>query len=110
VEARDLLHVEERTRLERLLLILAVNGGPKPVGEIKKIGVSCGLRTLSEWNLSDILRRSNGQAILTDDGWELTRHGSQAVARMANIRVPSAVVKKTVADVRKSYAQTNKKK
>jgi hypothetical protein len=104
-QAKDLVHVEGRTRLQQLLILLAVGDGAKPLRVIKKIASNCGLRAASRWNLSDILRKSNGYAILTGTGWELTSEGLQAVADMANIRLPRAVVKKTVADVRQHLGE-----
>jgi hypothetical protein len=92
--------VKGRSRLQQLLMLLATSDEAKSVDAIKKMASSCGLRTASNWNISDILRKSSGCAILTETGWELTRHGQQAVATTANIRLPQAVVKKTVADVR----------
>ena len=98
--AKELMHVKGRTRLQQLLILLAIGSGAKRVLEIKRIASNCGLRKVSKWNLSDILRKSDGHAILTKTGWELTDDGARIVAEMANIRLPNAIVKKTVADVR----------
>lgn len=103
-QARDLVHVKGKTRLQQLLILLAVGDDAKPVGAIKKIASRCGLRAALSWNISDVLRKSNGDAILTETGWVLTSAGLRTVAMMANIRLPAAVVKKAVADVRQHLA------
>jgi len=108
-QAKQLLHVKGRSRLQQLLILLAVGDGAKPVGTIKKIALTCGLRAAARWNLSDILRKSNGYAILVGTAWELTSDGTQAVAAMANIRQPGAVVKRTVADVRQHLGKVSSK-
>lgn len=100
LQAKEAIHSKARTRLEKLLLLLSVNGDAKPVTRIKAIATNCGLRAASRWNISDILRRSKGKAILVGTNWELTSEGFQTVATLANVRTPSATVKKTVADVR----------
>ena len=70
------------------------------VTDVKQTALKCGLRAAAKWNISDVLRKSDGCAIRTDTGWELTDQGRAAVARMANLRTTGAVVKRTVADVR----------
>jgi hypothetical protein len=43
----------------------------KSVGEIREIASGAGLREAQRWNISDLLRRSEGCAIRTPNGWEL---------------------------------------
>jgi len=100
LHAKDLVHTKGRSRLDQALLLLAVGDGAKPVGAIKKVALKVGLRAASKWNISDILRKSDGCAILAESGWELTSGGIRVVAEMANVRVAGAVVKKAIADVR----------
>ncbi len=100
-QAKDLVHMNGRSRLQQLLILLAVGGGARPAGVIKKTATKCGMRAASKWNVSDILRKSNGCAILADNGWELTGTGMKAVAEMAGVRLSTVVVKNSVADVRK---------
>jgi hypothetical protein len=99
-DAKDLVHAARRSRLEQLFILLATADEPKSVGAILEIASRCGLRIASKWNVSDILRKSNGCAILTDEGWELTQNGRQAVGGLANIVLKRLTVAKTVADVR----------
>jgi hypothetical protein len=108
-QAKGLIHVIGRTRLQKLLVLLAVGEGAKPVAGIKTIASHCGLGAALTWNVSDILRKSNGLAILVGTSWELTGDGAQAVATMANVRLPGAVVKKTVADVRQHIVKISSK-
>jgi len=100
-EAKRLVHVKERSRLQQVLILLAVGGAPKPIGLIKEAASRCGIRAARRWNISDILRRSNGSAILTEAGWELTEHGRQTVATLADIRLLRSSLQSTAADVRR---------
>jgi hypothetical protein len=99
-DAKRLVHFDERSRLEQLLILLATAEAPMSVREITKVALRCGLRIASKWNVSDILRKSNGCAILTEDGWELSYKGEQTVEAMAKIGLKHVAVKKTIADVR----------
>lgn len=99
-EAKHLVYGEERSRSEQLLILLGTADGPISVGAITQIASRCGLRIASKWNISDILRKSNGYAILTGNGWELTQKGHQAVGALANVGLQRQAIKRTVADVR----------
>jgi len=66
------IHHRRLNRTGKLLTCLAMDGKPtKTVAEIKKIALSAGLREVNRWNISDLLRKSNGRAIRTQNGWEL---------------------------------------
>jgi hypothetical protein len=99
-EAKRLIHIEKRSRSEQLLILLATADGPLSVSVVTQIASRCGLRIASKWNVSDILRKSSGRAILSGDGWELTQKGHQAVDVLANTGLQHAAVRRTVADVR----------
>jgi hypothetical protein len=99
-EAKHLAYDEGRSRSERLLILLATADEPMSVGAIMQTALRCGLRVVSKWNVSDILRKSNGYAILTGDGWELTQRGHQVVDVLANAGLQRQAIKRTVADVR----------
>jgi hypothetical protein len=68
------------------------------------IASRCGLRIVSKWNVSDILKKSNGWAILTANGWELSQKGQQAVDDLATSGLRRQAIKRTVADVRQHIA------
>jgi len=78
-QAKTLLHVDGVTRLQQVLISLAVGDKPKAVGEIKATAAQAGLRIPESWNVSDLLRKSGGWAILVPDGWELTVDGRHSL-------------------------------
>jgi hypothetical protein len=100
-QAKQLLHAKGRGRLDQILLLFAISGAVKSVADVKMSAARCGLRAASRWNISDILRRSNGCAVLTDTGWELTGDGLARVAAIVGRLSQPTVVRNTVADVRK---------
>lgn len=60
---------------DKALLCLGIDSNrPKQVSEIQSIGLSAGVN-MKAWNVSSILRRSQGKAIHTDKGWELSPDG-----------------------------------
>lgn len=80
---KDLLHIRGLTRGEQVLLCLAVDAAtPRSVADIKRLAQSAGLRRVRDWNVSDMLARMNGQAVRTDQGWELTSAGRNAAAAL----------------------------
>jgi hypothetical protein len=70
------------------------------VGAMKEIASRCGVRDAFRWNISDILRKSEGCAILTLSGWELTDKGEGIVATLADRSLRRQAIKRTTADVR----------
>ncbi len=91
-DLKDLLHQPALSRRDQLLLCLANEAAaPKQVREIKAIAIDCGLHPVRLWNVSNILAGSEGQAIRTGEGWELTSSGK---ARVQEIAGPYAAVAK----------------
>lgn len=70
-ELKNWLH-RNLLRLDKLLLILAVLDNPSSISQIKETAASAGFRIPKRWNISQILSASQGKAIRTDVGWELT--------------------------------------
>jgi hypothetical protein len=99
-EAKRLAHFERRSRLEQLLIFLATGDSPMTVGSMKEVASRCGVRGAAHWNISDILRKSDGAAILTQNGWELTEKGESLVSRLARGGLPKLALLRTVANVR----------
>lgn len=100
-QAKKFVHSKNIGRLDQVLTLLATNRDGKTINELRKTASVCGLRSASKWNISDILRKSNGCAILVGKKWEITDEGCVLVAKLADIRLSSTVVRKSVADVRK---------
>lgn len=81
---KDVLANQEISKRDRLLICLAVDHEqPKQVREVVEIAVSSGMRTAKKWNVSDIFSKSNGFAVRTERGWELSSQGKRHVADVA---------------------------
>lgn len=92
---KDLLSRKDFSRQDKLLLCLAVDmSSAKAVKDIKSLATGAGLRSTKDWNVSAILKASNGLAVRTDAGWELTTAGTEHVARLAGplLGAPTAAV------------------
>lgn len=80
-QLKNLLHKSEFSNTDKVLLCLATqNCSAKAVKEIREIGATNGLRRISKWNVSSLLSRSRGRAILVADGWELSNDGKSYVS------------------------------
>ena len=77
---------------DRALLVLGSLNKPSQVAAIKARGREAGLRAIEKWNLSGILRRTNGLAINTPAGWELSDAGKQHLRILGVTKVSPAAV------------------
>lgn len=85
---KDLLHQPGMSKLDKLLLCMAVDEKkPKAIKDIKEIAKSAGLHGAKTWNISAFLSGSKGKAIRTDKGWELTQEGKIRVSVLAGAAV-----------------------
>lgn len=78
LKANDLktyLHNPNITQLDKLLLVLATFDCPCQIKELRLVAREAGLKMNRQWNPSSSLSRSNGYAIHTPLGWELTEAG-----------------------------------
>lgn len=84
VSLKRLINQPALSRFDALLLCLAtLDASPKTVSEVRTLATGAGLRKAKSWNISDILGRSRGLAIRTDDGWELSAEGMNRVWSLA---------------------------
>ena len=82
-QLKNLLHKSEFSSTDKVLLCLATqNCSAKAVKQLKEIGVTNGLRAISKWNVSSLLSRSKGKAILVGDGWELNNDGKAYISTL----------------------------
>ena len=89
---KDLLSRSEYSRLEKILICLAVDPDtPLQVKGIKEQAVSSGLRVAKNWNISQFLGASNGLSVRTDEGWELTSDGRRRVSEIVGPSAASSV-------------------
>lgn len=69
------LHRKDLRQLDKLLLVLATFDAPAQVKEVRERARGGGLKITDSWNPSSTLSKSDGLAISTPDGWELSESG-----------------------------------
>jgi hypothetical protein len=98
---KDILHAEQLTRLDRLLVVLAVEGQDvRKVGQVCELAIGAGLREAEKWNVSSILSASKGLAVRVKDGWSLTANGKKHVGTLLDKAGFKAKHAKFVSDLR----------
>ena len=70
-DLKVLLH-RDISRLDKLLLTLSTFDEPCSISELKNKALTAGLKIPNSWNPSSLLTRSNGLAIRTHLGWEVS--------------------------------------
>ena len=101
-EIKSRVHQSGTSQKDCLLLCLAVGDAHKSVGTVEKIAASAGVHRAKKWNISHVLSGSNGHAIRTDQGWELTPAGRDHVRGL--LGVASSPVLGAVASLRAHIA------
>ena len=81
-DLKGLIHRQDLTQRERLLLVLASFDLPCEISDIKKRAYEAGFRIPKTWNPSSVLAQSRGLAIKTPEGWEITATGKQYLANL----------------------------
>jgi hypothetical protein len=80
---KDLLSKREYSNLQKILICMVASGDTAAqVKQLKALASSSGLRAVKSWNISQYLSKSNGLAVRTDDGWELTSEGKRRVGEL----------------------------
>ncbi len=82
----------DSSRLDKLLLVLATFDGPSSLSRIKERAQGAGLKVKDSWSPSKVLSRSNGMAIRTPDGWELTDSGVQHLRNLGVSNISPATI------------------
>lgn len=75
-DLKNWLH-RDLSRSDKLLLVLSSFEEPCGVREIIRRAAEAGLRNTADWRISTVLHRTNGLAINTPTGWELSEAGKQ---------------------------------
>lgn len=94
LKAHDLktyLHRPNLTQLDRLLLVLATYDAPCQIKELRSKAREAGLKMNRQWNPSSSLSRSNGYAINTPAGWELTEAGREHLRSLGVSQTPHSI-------------------
>jgi hypothetical protein len=85
---KDLLNKPKISIANKLLIILSTNSNkPKSVKEISNLIQNYGVKNISSSKISTYLHRSNGKAIKTPSGWELTITGIDYVLKNFNVEI-----------------------
>jgi hypothetical protein len=102
-DLEDLLHVPGTDNQLRILLCLAVNPiGPRELSAIRKVAIAAGWTAAKKLNLSMLLKRAKGLAILTPEGWKLTREGRDHVTNLLK-KSPSTAPQSTVTNTLRAH-------
>jgi hypothetical protein len=88
-----LLAVHELAKINRrapALLLLSQIEQPAPTARIRDKGVQVGFRTITQWNLTDVLKSAakEGQVAQLADGWKLLGPGFRVIDRHYNPEAP----------------------
>jgi hypothetical protein len=80
---KNLLNQAGFSKTDKLLLCLAIdNCSAKTVAEIKQTAIANGLRAVTNWNVSQLLKSSIGRAVRVSEGWELTNDGKSYISTL----------------------------
>jgi hypothetical protein len=102
---KNLLHQSGFSKTDKLLLCAAFDvDTPKSVAIIKGVAKKAGFRLVDKWNVSSLLSGSDGLAIRTDDGWELTDSGKERVGQLAGGAISSVAPR--IASILRSHLST----
>jgi hypothetical protein len=80
------------SREDKVLLVLATFDAPCQVNEVKARAYDAGFKVPKSWNVSELLRRSEGKAIRTPAGWEITDAGRQHLTMLGISKIGPAAV------------------
>lgn len=90
---KDLL-ARDFSDLEKILFCLAIEPvTPQAVKLVVELAFESGWRQIKKKNVSSILSRSNGLAIRSADGWELTSDGKDVVTLLAGPAIGNPIPK-----------------
>lgn len=90
-ELKSWLH-KDLSNADKLLLVLGSIGAPCEVKDLKARSREVGFRAPEKWNVSTILSRTKGLAILTPTGWELADSGKQHLRTLGVAKISPAAV------------------
>jgi hypothetical protein len=91
---------------DKLLLILGCLGKSCQIKEIKELAKQAGFRMPGGWNPSASLGKSNGLAIRTPQGWEITESGKQHLRNLGVTQISPAAVQ-VATDLRAELPKIN---
>lgn len=103
-ELKNWLHKKGLRQVDKLLLVLASFEAPVQVRDIKVRAKEGGLKIAKGWNPSSSLGKSDGLAINTSDGWELSESG-KAHLRALGITQFSPAAEDVAHDLRDELAK-----
>lgn len=99
VGLKDWLHKKLPGR-DKLLLILATFSSPVQLADMRKRAEEAGFKIPKNWNLSQVLGRTDGLAIRVPAGWELAEAGKTHLRNLGVASISPAAMQVAV-DLRK---------
>lgn len=102
IDLKTWLH-EDLSPLDKLLLTLSTFEEPCQIRDVRSKASSAGLRIPESWNPSRTLGRTDGMAIRTPDGWEITDKGRQHL-RALGVASANPIVAQVAIDLRAEMA------
>ena len=102
---KDHLQRKGLSQADKLLLLLAAGSGPQKPDAITKLASTAGLRVVKDWNVSARLGSTNGKAISTPSGWELTAAGRKYITNELDASLDESPMSIVASGVRKHLAK-----
>ncbi len=103
---KDILSTTGLTQLDRILIILSTKPHDSfSIKDIKQLGLIYGIRSISKWNISSHLANSNGKAIRTTQGWEITSKGIEYVKNNLKVSLEKTPQKQIISTLRNHLSQ-----
>lgn len=84
------------SRADKLLMVLATSDAQLSVSALKARAASTGFRVPTKWNLSQILKNTDGKAVRGTEGWELTDAGKLHLRNLGVSNVSPAAMQVAV--------------
>lgn len=83
-KALQIIHAGSLTQRDTLLVLLATDPEVAHLpASLKLIGKKAGVKGVANWNVSEVLGASKGQAVPNGDGWSITQLGRTRVSDVA---------------------------
>ncbi len=103
-EIKDIVHEENLSHQERLLICIAHKDRPQSNAEIRKTAENVGLNNSILKNINAYLKKSKGLVIKTTSGWELTSNGWKKVEALTG-KKRNEIKSKVAYDLRKHLSK-----
>lgn len=80
------------SKLDKLLIILSTYPNSCQLKDIRNSAAIAGFKIPTKWNISDVLGKSEGKAIRTPQGWEITTLGKMSLVKLGVSKISPAAM------------------